>query len=402
MRGKDLFEKITYIDDQLIMVTLRRRKKRRSIYITSLSIAACLIIFMLSTNLYNHMQKPIDSNLPMITLNSEFGDSMGFEGYLAYSIDDLVNANPWNENTNLTHLPVINNEVIYNSQQANQPANYTLMETLLRDTAESLGMDIHNLSVTNDTPSQEEQDIITKKFDGDVPEGYFNISKLFMEDDTYQIEIDTSYTTTIEFKSPIKLPDEYNFTWNATYDEAYKVAEYLKVEHNNLMGFKDPAINISGGDFNIHKEQSYHISFFENSLNETEAILNYKFNTINFYCNDSGELDLVRKYYTNLGDVIGNYPIINIDEATDLLKKGNYITTVPYEFNSTNSIKKVELVYRNSRYEKVFIPYYRFYVELYDEYELLDNGLNTYGAYYVPAIRSEYIENMPLWNGDFN
>lgn len=31
-----------------------------------------------------------------------------------------------------------------------------------------------------------------------------------------------------------------------------------------------------------------------------------------------------------------------------------------------------------------------------------DNGLKTYGAYYVPAIVEEYIADMPIYDGSFN
>ena len=81
----------------------------------------------------------------------------------------------------------------------------------------------------------------------------------------------------------------------------------------------------------------------------------------------------------------------------------NYITTVPYEMPGEEYIAKVELVYRVGEYEKYYIPYYRFYVELPDaEYKENNNDTKTYGAYYVPAVEGRYISNMPLWDGHFN
>lgn len=65
----------------------------------------------------------------------------------------------------------------------------------------------------------------------------------------------------------------------------------------------------------------------------------------------------------------------------------------------TNYIAKVELIYRTGASEQYYMPYYRFYVEI---PELEEDGLKTYGAYYVPAIESQYITNMPLWDGAFN
>lgn len=43
----------------------------------------------------------------------------------------------------------------------------------------------------------------------------------------------------------------------------------------------------------------------------------------------------------------------------------------------------MELIYRTGEHEECFMPYYRFYVELPEDER--ENGLKTYGAYYVPA-----------------
>ena len=97
---------------------------------------------------------------------------------------------------------------------------------------------------------------------------------------------------------------------------------------------------------------------------------------------------------------IGDYPIINSEQAKELLLNGNYITTVPYEISEEKFIKKVELIYRTGEHEECFMPYYRFFVELPEDER--ENGLKTYGAYYVPAVESSYISNMPVWDESFN
>ena len=52
------------------------------------------------------------------------------------------------------------------------------------------------------------------------------------------------------------------------------------------------------------------------------------------------------------------------------------------------------------------MPYYKFYVELPEEKEVTDSKgdieMKTYGAYYVPAVESRYISNMPVYDGTFN
>lgn len=401
MRGKDLFEKMTDIDDDII-VKSANVSKRKVHYVRLGSLVACFAIVISVFSIYNNDKIVVDPNLPMLNIEMDNSGGMGFEGYMAYDISDLVNANPWNEETTIKYLPVIKNKVSYREQYIVKNPDYTLMETLLKETAIRLGMDVDNLPITNDIPSDEEKQVITDKFGGEVPEGYFDVSRLFIEDENYKVEVDTSYTIRLDFKEPInKLPSEYNFTYYSTYDEMVKVSEYLKEEYDEFIGMENPTINISGGDFSISGEQSYGISFFESGNDKVQNILNYHFNYVTFACDDNGELFIARKFYTDLSDVVGEYPIIDVKEATSLLENGNYITTVPKEFEGVEYIRKVELVYRSNSYDEVFIPYYRFYVEI-TEYKREDTGLKDYGAYYVPAVKGEYIENMPLWDGGFN
>lgn len=400
MRGKDLYEKITGIDDDIISDTVNAGKSRKPIYLKWVAAAACFAIIISVVSFLNRNKVITGPNLPMLSINTGFSEGMGYEGYMAHDITDLTNANPWNEDMKLTHLPVIKNKLTFKEMQKAENPDHALMERLLIETAQSLGMDTANTSITNDVPDEETKKVIIAKFGGEVPEGYFDIGRLFIEDENYKVEINTNYTVKVDFKMPVKLPSEYNFTHYATYGETYKVAEYLKEEYAEFIGMKNPVINISGGDFNIYAEQSYNISFHEESSDNVRSILNYHFNTVDFYCNDDGALFLARKYYTDLSDVVGEYPIIDIKEALTLLENGNYITTVPQEFEGAEHVKKVELVYRTSTTEKLFIPYYRFYVEFPDMKH--ENGLNDYGAYYVPAVEGRYIENMPVWDGSFN
>lgn len=403
MRGKELYEKITDIDNDIISMNCHVSKERKPIYLKFLAVAAGLAVIISAVSFWQGNKVVTNPNLPMLTLDSEFSGGMGFEGYMAWSIADLTNANPWSEDMNLAHLPVIENKLSYNQMQQVESPDFNLMESLLKEAAQSLGMNIEKLSITDDAPDEETKKVITEKLTtggGDVPEGYFDVSRLFMEDDNYKIEVDTSYTTKVEFKKPVKLPNEYNFAYDASYKETQAVAEYLKEEYTKFIDMDNPIVNISGGDFDIYANQHYYLYFYEHSDDATQNILNYHFNNVTFYGNEDGELWLARKYYTDLSDVIGNYPIISAKDATDLLEKGNYITTVPQEFESVDNIKKVELIYRNSSHEKTFMPYYRFYVELPDM--KLENGLNTYGAYYVPAVEGKYIDNMPIWDGQFN
>ena len=209
------------------------------------------------------------------------------------------------------------------------------------------------------------------------------------------------------------LPEGYSFTFFDTTDaEAEQALDYLSQEYSELIGFSEPEKVLSGsyiiwndydgaGNYVTEPRFEREYALYDSSGDDLEDILNYKYNCVRFYPDDNGKLSLIRIYNgLSCAENLGDYPIISTDEAYELLLKGHYITSVPYAITDAELICKVELVYRNSRTEKTFLPYYRFYVELPEMRR--ENGLTDYGAYYVPAIQEEYIRNMPLWDGNIN
>jgi hypothetical protein len=61
----------------------------------------------------------------------------------------------------------------------------------------------------------------------------------------------------------------------------------------------------------------------------------------------------------------------------------------------------VELIYRTGNSEKYYLPYYRIYAEISPDFERT-TAVRNYGAFYVPAVRPEYLKNAELWDGRFN
>lgn len=340
------------------------------------------------------------SALPLLTISENTYEAAGYEGYMAYDISDLINANPWNEAAELSALPVFRNTLSYDTDIIVSGADFDAMESFLLEIAARLHMNTDTLEITDNTPNAEEQAIITEKSEGKVPEGYFNPTALIAKQNGIKIEVDVSMTATITFEPAITLPNGYSFTHYSSYDDILAVAEYLREAYSDLIAMEEPLMNIDGGDYNIYRQQMYHITFFDTAENLTQQILNYQFNRVAFYCNDEEKFYMARVFRPNLSDKAGDYPIISTQEATDLLLNGNYITTVPCEMPGQEYIAGMELVYRSGKHEEYYMPYYRFYVEL-PEMEQED-GLKDYGAYYVPAVRQEYLTNMPVWNGDFN
>lgn len=324
--------------------------------------------------------------LPVLTMEFMV-DGMGYEGYMAHSFDEIKNANPWSEDLGITHLPVFRNSANYAKYDADYQPTMADMDALkfeLATVMKRFGVEDQSIR-----PGELDWKPALKIQKGDI-----------------SFTVDYDLTTTIrDEENPATLPAEFEYTnYNMPYEKYQLIGEYLKEEYADFIDMENPCINVFGGDYNIYDDQDYQISFYDACEDPVQRIINYNFNGVQFYLLD-GTLDLFRVFHPDLSDVVGNYPIISAEEAKALLIDHVYATTVPYDFPGEEYIRHCELVYRDNAYETYFLPYYRFYVELPQEQEsepFTKYGLNTYGAYYVPAVEGKYIENMPVWELRFN
>lgn len=405
MKGNELLDKMGQIAPEYIEAADAQPVKKRGSWIKWAGAAACLGVAVLGTVLLLPRSQPQteeNKELPMLSVSADVSAS-GFEGYMAYDISELVNNNPWSENSAISTLPVYKNQTGFDENHNLTGADFDTMEELALETAEKLGLDKNSLSITDDTPDEEYQIKVTEKFESigqSVPEGYFDPTKIIVEAQGIEIEVDKTLTVTVYFEPPIALPSEYNFTHFATYDEKMAVAQYFKEQYSDFIGADSSQMNIYGGDYDIYGRQKFSVGFFSTCDNEAQNIVSYNFNRTAFHCDDDGKLFIARAYCPDLSEKMGEYPIISVSKARELLLNGNYISDVMYGFSGEEFIRKTELVYRTSVYDEYFMPFYRFYVELPDAKR--DNGLNTYGAFYVPAVDGSYISNMPVWSDGFS
>ena len=309
-----------------------------------------------------------DTDLPTLEIGAHDG-GYGYEGYLAHDISELVNANPWNENISLAALPVFR---VKNDTSENK------LKELITATAEKLNLKGFG-SVSNDGGA------------------------VFAASESIKITA-TDTGIFVYFKKAESLPERYNFGYYASYKDMKKSAGYLKNKYSAL--FKDGKyiLNLYGGDCDIYGRQSYHISFYKDSDDIVQKIINYNFYKTYFTPNDNGELELINTDLPDLGNKIGNYPVISPDKAKELLYDGKYVTSAPNAIKKSDKTAQTELVYRFAPWEKYYIPYYRFLVaeESTGNESLEKQGFKVYCAYYVPAVEEKYIANMPLWNGALN
>ncbi|OLA74100.1 MAG: hypothetical protein BHW45_05430 [Roseburia sp. CAG:197_41_10] len=366
MRPEKLSEAIGMLPDEIIEETdaVRRnvrgsmkRKRRHRIY-RYLSAAACLAILICVSFIWDGKKegKTEHLDLPQISVGNNEAASYGFEGYLAHDVSELVNANPWNEQIELTTLPVYKNTV---ELEEFIPKNYDKEKVLekIREVAGRLGIDEHALSQVKEQPEME---------------------TVTCETNEVSIQANAAGEISVEFQTPQDLPEGYVFNYDATYKDCLKAAEFFKNKYSDILSMKSP----------------------------DERIINYNFRQTEFQQSEEGKLRKIWIHQPDLSQKVGDYPIISVAEAKTLLKKGNYSTSSPYQLPGMKYVKKVELVYLTDVLEAYFMPYYKFYVELPEEKEVTDSKgdteMKTYGAYYVPAVESRYISNMPVYDGTFN
>lgn len=397
MKNEKLYETIGQIDDELIIKANTQIKIRtKTFWAKWAAIAACFAVTCFSivtiTQKDNGMDLP---NLPILTIGENMG-TYGFEGYMAYDISELTNGNPWNENVSLDKLPVYKNQVLRDG--AGVPLtglDVSEMTEKITETANKLGITIGEISTI---PTEQEIEATKKKDPSAVmPEKPYEAQA---SGDGITIKVDVVGVITVFFDTPLALPQKYSFTdYDMSYKQATDVVSYLIDKYIGLLQMNKPVLDILG-EYNIYAQRSFSCSVYEAKGDISERIVNYAFNRASFYPDDNGYLSIIRRFNTDLSEKVGDYPIITPDKARELLLNGKYVTSVPLKISSEEYIAKVELVYRNSPFEQYFMPYYRFYVEL-PEYQR-DNGLKSYGVYYVPAVEGQYINNMPTYDGRFN
>ena len=382
MKTKKLLSVLGDIDDKYIIEAEAKAKKQKMPLLLKISaIAACFAVVILSIVV-------LQSEPQMTTLTlSETDKAFGFEGYFAHSIDELKNNNPWSENSKLKALPVYSNTFYkYTEDWIVTEPDTDAMKSILLETAEALSMDTEKIPVSETIAS-----------DG------LEIYSYYIENENYKVEVNSWLQVNIYLKKTDVFPDGYTLHHNASYDELYKTAEFLKNKYKELLNMKNPAIDISLGDYTVDGDRLWYVSFYENSSDLSDAVINYNFNRIFFYSDDNGELCQISFSGIGTREKIGDYPIIDEQEALALLIDGKYITSVPEKFPGRDFVKKVELVYRNTNRDEIFMPFYKFYVQAdITNASSSELGLVDFGIYYVPAVEGEYIENMPQRDSIFN
>jgi len=332
------------------------------------------------------------NGLPKITASLTTG-GMGFEGQMAYSIDELENGNPWREIPSDTAVLPVYKNLLYNGRWEEGADYYTTEEEMRRvaeAAAQSLGMEV--LSTKTDTMGEIRDTVLTERVTSLTAE-------CAGENASAKLRVSRSGTVSAELSPSV--PFE-------TVQERTKALDIL----STYLGYRD-AVIAESGDRNIYGEMVTTVEVYEDSDDPVRKLLNY--------CAASSLLgmDLEEGNGTDLRFVtigpgfdrlnfLGDYPVIGEEDARAMLLRGEYLTTVPADTLpesgiTEDRIDRVELVYRCSLRDEYAEPYYRFFVRLREGFPASAvEGLLNWGIYYVPAVRVEYLSEIPVWDGTFN
>lgn len=412
MKAEQLSDALNDLDDAIIEETgkLRETHKRRGgTWKRWAAAAACLCVVLAAAvvtlpRLIRNDPSPtppgpghIEPELLPLPL-PELGGGFGFEGILLHDISEL-GLGPWDESMELTRLPVYENRSYHPAGLPVGLGEYDMLDRL-ETAAQALDAEILGLEYEWGDGSISEIPAGTGPISDQTPEDLLPVIRVTARADGMEIAIYADGSVWVTFEGGLPLPAGYRFTDNAADEEAEAVLNYLSQRFSRLLGFSQPRAVLSGDyDFGGTFYRSYAV--YDSGGSGTEGILNYSFRQAQFFPDDNGKLtDISFSDGLACARELGDYPIITADEARTMLLNGNYITSVPYKLSGGEYVAGVELAYRNSRTDEYFLPYYRFYVEL--PPETRDNGLKTYGVYYVPAVWERYIANMPVYDGRFN
>ena len=404
MKAEDISEAMNNINEDFIESANERRKpkSRKSSWVKWVSAAAAIAVFAFAGAKAFIPNQPEQNDNPVGGTESEYGSALpileyiengingyGFEGYLAYDISELENGNPWNEKMVFEALPVFRNNSFNEIGIAYPGIGEEAMLKKLN-------------SITGGKHGEIEYSRVGDFSSGSgIPDDFVDRIEADFGNNTIEIQSNGSVVVTYNGFAGEELPEDISFTYTETSEgDAYRAISYICQNYCDFLD-KGNTTFVTSGDYTFNGEFSRNYRIYDFSGDEINDMLNFSFNEVQLAPNDEGKLMLIRiNDKLSCAEKIGDYPIISTEEAKDMLLDGGYITTVPYEMPGKKYIAKAELIYRSGIGENIWMPYYRFLVELPEMAQ--ENGLKNFGAYYVPAVKAEFITGLPLWNGSFN
>ncbi len=176
-----------------------------------------------------------------------------------------------------------------------------------------------------------------------------------------------------------------------------KMLEEIYKRYAVLTGIRNPKWYLTyEGDNNNLGVKNYYL--YEDADELRDEVVNHDLRYAVFSIEKDGSIKRISIYNDDcISEYMGDYPLITVNEARELLKAGGYYTSVQKKYIkegivSDKDIAKADIVYL-AWGQKFSQPYYRFYVELDSAKMDTVTGFKTYGIFYVPAVSSAYLRD---------
>ncbi len=338
-------------------------KKKYFIACISIVLICCMFIFYIVFLWENTETKMV--SLPILPVEN-YAEYSASESYMAYDISEICDGNPWKEEWNIKTHPVFYNIDFKNSSTVQ---NYDDKINIMKNKVKHLEKIAENFGV---------RDNYTITYG--TAEG-----KIENKEISFQTSIYDS-TIFIEFKKPIPLPFD---TTEENKEQSEKVISYFIDNYKDCLNWKE-AEKALHFDYSIDGEKYFSLYAYEKGNTIEQELLNYHFHTVHIATNEKNEITSIWLKKADLSDKIGEYTIITAEQAEQLLYSGNYTSTLANTFSQNMTIVKTELVYRNTIYDSIYMPCYKFFVQM---PHIEGDGLHHYDVYYIPAVEQQYLKH---------
>lgn len=186
-------------------------------------------------------------------------------------------------------------------------------------------------------------------------------------------------------------------------DDGQKLIKELNDRYQKLLGMRNPVWYYAPGKQWGNSECGvYYV--FDDKGSAREKAINWHLHYAAFYIDGNNSLVQLTIYnYFCTSEYMGDYPIITMDKAKELLFAGHYYTSCKEEYLKSESIGDKDIVKADIVYlvddQEFYQPYYKFYVELDKEKIDIGSDEKVYGTFFVPAVNGEYLSDYNIFMG---
>ena len=342
-----------------------------------------------------------DAALPEFSLKEANGAGFGMEAVMVREESELVpTAWPVSSGETPASLPVYENA---RPADATGARAYTQEElsAIAQQTAAALGFEVERVELS---PTEAQRQATMERFEAagllpseeDTPEAaaekQAQLDYNLAPDSAAAVCTNGAVVTASRTGSVrVQLPQSFDAAPYTQDAQAYAAAvQRLADEYGAAFGMQAPQAAVQA-DYTV--EGNVHLTNFvwDAAASPAQQLLFASCGRLSFSTGEGGTI-----FYEppQLGEALGEYPLLSQSEAQALLLQGQCLAGAPYAVQSEADIAAVQLCYREG--SEVYAPWYRFWVKLPEEAQQdCAEGCTAYGAYYVPAVRGEYIAGAP-------